>query len=92
MAGFDKNKPSIIEKYQLNLPWNLKFLEKHFLSKIEDWRSQSTGRAGDKSECATNILNDVIPYLIEVLVKRGIFFTKKYPTHPIRICAVVRTA
>jgi hypothetical protein len=82
MAGFDKHEKYVIEEMQLDLPWSLNFLEKHFPPRIEDWISQSSGRAGDKSECADNIFNMVIPYLVEVLVKRGIYFTVKYPHHP----------
>ena len=82
MSGFDKNEPYVIDEMTLNLPWSLRTLEKIILPKLDDWRSQSNGRAGDKSECANNILNEVIPYLVEALVKRGIFFVKKYPENP----------
>jgi hypothetical protein len=43
--------------------------------------AESASRRGDKSNCATNFLFKILPYLINTVIQDGIYFIKDFPTH-----------
>jgi hypothetical protein len=52
------------------------------LPEYDRWLEESQDSdIGDKTICAEKFLNDVLPYLVEVLVTDGIYFTQEFPTH-----------
>ena len=83
MAGFKRHEPYYIAEMELDLPHSIGQLEKYLLPCIPMWRSQRTGRRGDKSEACDNFLNELIPYLVEVLCTSGIYFIRDFPSHPV---------
>ena len=58
-------------------------ITKLLLPKIDKWREESDSNGGDKSECAKTFLYEILPWLVEVLVQDGIYFTMDFPDHPL---------
>jgi hypothetical protein len=51
------------------------------LPEYDRWLEESQSDIGDKTICADKFLNDILPYLVEVLVTDGIYFTQEFPDH-----------
>jgi hypothetical protein len=52
------------------------------LPKYDEWCSQQSSAEGDKSTCCSKFLQDILPFLAEVLVTGGIYLIKDLPRHP----------
>jgi hypothetical protein len=50
---------------------------------IETWRDQQQSAEGDKSAAAGNFLNKTLPFLAEVIIQDGVFWTRDFPHHEI---------
>ena len=82
MAGFNKSESHYLPEDQIRLPSTVEYYVKKLLPLIEDYRRQSSQRGGDKSLCCDNFLNELLPFLVETVVRRGIWFIRDFPTHP----------
>jgi hypothetical protein len=83
MAGFAKEELYFIARMSLDMPNDINELSEALLPELKKWREQAKKRGGDHSDCADNFLNEVIPYLVEVLIQDGIYFIVDFPQHPV---------
>ena len=84
MAGFSKEDAYYVPR--VTLEWenhSLSSLTKHVLPNIDNWKTQSGSRNGDKSQCARTFLYKLLPWFVEVLVQDGIYFITDFPDHPL---------
>lgn len=82
MAGFKKGEPYRLERGLLELPNSIAWYEKKlFGNRLTLFRAEAASAHGDKSTCASNFLNCIIPWFVEVLVQDGIYFIVDFPQH-----------
>ena len=93
MAGFEKNEPYFVPRSLLQLPYPILWYVQKLLPNYTTWVQQQSERNGDKSSCGKKFIHDLIPYLIEVLVQDGVFFTRDFPNHEVshylKVCTYV---
>ena len=92
MAGFSKSEAKFIPEEYLTMPWDIKLLIGLLLPMYPQWLQEAASVQGDKSSCCRHFLNDIIPFLIEVLVQDGIFFISDFPNHPMSQYLKVRVS
>ena len=91
MAGFVRGEPYFCARMFLPLPHSVEYYCRKLLPKLPQWRHERNSAFGDKTVLCDKVLNHIIPYLVEVLVQDGIYFTKQFPKHPMSILLMVRT-
>jgi hypothetical protein len=82
MAAFEKDEPYFHGSSNLEHPVPVGTLIDFLLPNYRMWKRQANSAEGDKSSCCRKFLNEVIPYLVEVLVQDGIFLIRDFPNHP----------
>jgi hypothetical protein len=90
MAGFGREEGYFVEREFINLPWELGALINLLLPSYSRWVRQAASREGDKSVACRKFLNEIIPYMVEVLVQDSIYFIRDFPQHEmsnyIKVC------
>jgi hypothetical protein len=92
MAGFSKSEAHLVPEEYLTMPWDIKLLIGLLIPKYPQWLQEAASVQGDKSSCCRHFLNDIIPFLVEVLVQDGIFFISDFPNHPMSQYLKVRVS
>jgi hypothetical protein len=82
MADFGKDEPYIVDYARVVLPREISYYVNLLLPRYPVWLREQKSRTGDKSTLAVQFLNEVLPYLVEVLLQGAIYFTKDFPDHP----------
>jgi hypothetical protein len=83
MAGFSKEEPYFVPRTHLQLPKTAEEYLTLLLPELATWRTQAASAGGDKSSCATQFLNEILPYFMEVLIQDSIYFVRDFPAHEI---------
>jgi hypothetical protein len=81
MAGFGREEGYFVEREFLQPPWETEELINFLLPKYSAWLQQAASRHGDKSSACRRFLNDIIPYMVEVIVQDGVYFIMDFPNH-----------
>ena len=92
MAGFSKEEAHFVPEQLLEMPWDMNLLIEYLLPKYPQWVREAASAQGDKSTCCKHFLNDIIPFLVEVLVQDGIFLIDDFPNHPMSQYLKVRVS
>ena len=83
MSGHRKGEETyFVARTQVPLQHSVEWYCGRLLPKLQEWRQQALSREGDKSTCCQKFLNEILPYLIEVLVQDGIYLIRDFPNHP----------
>jgi hypothetical protein len=82
MADFGKDEPYVVDYARVVLPKDVAYYVNLLLPRYPVWIRQQNSRTGDKSTLASKFLYQVLPYLVEVLLQGGIYFTTEFPSHP----------
>ena len=91
MAAFEKDEPYFHGSFHVQHPVGIPVLMDYLLPNYRLWCNQSNSAQGDKSSCCRKFLNQVLPFLVEVLVQDGIYLVRDYPNHPMSNYIEVRT-
>jgi hypothetical protein len=91
MAAFEKDEPYFHGSSNLQPPVAWGTLMDYLLPQYRDWKRQANSLNGDKSQCCNKFLNQVLPFLVEVLVQDGIYLVREFPNHPMSNYLKVRT-
>jgi hypothetical protein len=83
MAGFGKEESYFVPRTHLELPKTAEQYLTLLLPDLATWRQQAASAGGDKSSCATQFLNEILPYFMEVLIQDSIYFVRDFPAHEI---------
>ena len=79
---FVKEEHIIIDEYQMNgCDSFFQFVLRELIPNYDNYVKQYNSGNGDKSECATNFLFHILPYLVHVVIQNGIYFVKDFPEH-----------
>lgn len=82
LAGFRKDEAYHVPRTEISFEaFGAIDLVKVLFPKIEVWRAQTLSTNGDKSECANNFLNFLLPSISKVLLQDGVFFIHDFPNH-----------
>ena len=82
LAGFRKDEAYNVPRTDITFEaFGTIDLVKILFPKIDVWRSQTLAPNGDKSECANNFLNFLLPAITKVILQDGIFFIRDFPNH-----------
>jgi hypothetical protein len=82
MASFEKDEPYFHGSSNLQPPVAWATLMDYLLPHFREWVRQANSPIGDKSLCRKKFLNQVLPFLVEVLVQDGIYLVRDFPNHP----------
>jgi hypothetical protein len=82
MAAFEKDEPYFHGSSSVSHPIGIRVLLDYLLPNYRGWCRQSNSVMGDKSSCCRKFLNQVLPFLVEVLVQDGIYLVRDFPNHP----------
>jgi hypothetical protein len=82
MAHFEKDEPYFHGSSNVQHPVGIPVLTNYLLPNYCMWCNQSNSAEGDKSSCCRKFLNQVLPFLVEVLVQDGIYLVQEFPNHP----------
>jgi hypothetical protein len=82
MAAFDKDEPYSYGSSNVGHPIAIPVLLDYLLPNYCSWCHQSNLVRGDKSSCCRKFLNQVLPFLVKVLVQDGIYLVRDFPNHP----------
>jgi hypothetical protein len=91
MASFEKDEPYFHGSSNLQHPVPVPTLIDFLLPNYRRWKREANSLEGNKSSCCRKFLDEVIPYLVEVLVQDGIFLIRDFPNHPMSNYIKVRT-
>ena len=81
-SGHSKNEAYHIEEDHIDLQCTIEQYENFLLPALnEKFRPESQSDVGDDSECCDKFLNQILPYLVEVLVTCGIKLVRDFPNH-----------
>jgi hypothetical protein len=80
MAGCPKGE-HFNENSLMQLPHDVDHCVRLLLPNCCDWLRQRESPNGDKSQCCETFLLRVLPYLVQVLGKCGVFFIEEFPLH-----------
>ena len=81
MGGFKKEEPYYIGRSHIKLDYDIEWYCDKLLPRINKWQAQSRAPNGDGSTCAQKFLNQMLPWLVQVLVQDGIYFIVDFPDH-----------
>ena len=83
MAGFDIDDAYFVPRSMIELPNSVLWYVRKLLPNYEKWKSEAASVHGDKSTFCAMFLNDLLPWLVEVIVQDGCYFIKDFPDHVI---------
>jgi hypothetical protein len=83
MSGFSRDESRFVPVEHLALPYSIEYYLRALLPKYPEWVQQMESVRGDKSSCCRKFLLSILPFLVEVLVQDGIYFTRDFPRHPV---------
>jgi hypothetical protein len=92
MAGFSRSEAHFVPEEYLTMPWDMNFLIVALLPMYPKWLEEAASLHGDKSSCCRHFLNDILPFLVEVVVQDGIFLISEFPNHPMSQYLKVRVS
>jgi hypothetical protein len=67
-AGFKPDQPYFVARTHVELEEEIEYYANLLLPELARWRRERKSRFGDKSTCSDVFLNQLIPYLVEVLM------------------------
>jgi hypothetical protein len=79
---FWKGQAILSRSSNVQHPVGVPVLTDYLLPNYWMWCNQSNLAVGDKSSCCRKFLNQVLPFLVEVLVQDGIYLVREFPNHP----------
>lgn len=83
MSGFKKGEVRYVGREWIGLghmrDWHIRCLLPRYYS---HWLPEMHSRQGDKSMACNNFLLEIVPWLVEVYVRDGIYFIADFPSHP----------
>jgi hypothetical protein len=85
MAGFGKEEPYVVDYTEIKLPHAIRYYIDLLLPEYGIWIEEHLSDEGDKSSCCAKFLFEIIPFLVEVLLQCGVYFTKEFPNHPMSL-------
>jgi hypothetical protein len=91
MADFGKDEPYVVDYARVVLPKDVAYYVNLLLPRYPVWLREQKSRTGDKSTLAVKFLYQTLPYLVEVLLQGGIYFTQDFPNHPMSQYIIVST-
>lgn len=83
MAGFDIDDAYFVPRSMIELPNAVHWYVRKLLPNYDKWKSEAASVHGDKSTFCAMFLNDLLPWLVEVIVQDGCYFIKDFPDHVI---------
>jgi hypothetical protein len=81
MAGFSKHEAYFVGREHLILPLEIGVLIRTLLPRYDTWLAQAASPHGDKSTACKTFLQDIIPYMVQVIVQDGIYLIRDFPEH-----------
>ena len=83
MAGFDIDDAYFVPRSMIELPHSVQWYVRKLLPRYDAWKAEATSSRGDKSTFCAMFLDDLLPWLVEVLVQDGCYFVDDFPEHVI---------
>jgi hypothetical protein len=83
MAGFDIDDAYFVPRSMIELPNSVLWYVRKLLPNYDKWKTETTSANGDKSTFCAMFLNDLLPWLVEVIVQDGCYFVQDFPDHVI---------
>lgn len=83
MAGFDIDDAYFVPRSWIELPNPVLWYVRKLLPKYDSWKAEAASVHGDKSTFCAMFLDDLLPWLVEVLVQDGCYFAKDFRDHVI---------
>lgn len=81
MAGFDINDAYFVPRSMIELPNHVLWYVRKVLPRYDTWKAEAESAKGDKSTFCAMFLDDLLPWLVEVLVQDGCYFVDDFPEH-----------
>ena len=83
MAGFDIDDAYFVPRSLIELSNPILWYVRKLLPKYDNWKAEAASVHGDKSTFCSMFLDDLLPWLVEVVVQDGCYFTRDFPDHVI---------
>lgn len=83
MAGFDIDDAYFVPRSMIELPHPVLWYVRKLLPNYNNWKAEAASAIGDKSTFCAMFLDDLLPWLVEVVVQDGCYFARDFPDHVI---------